>query len=51
MADKLLAGVAKVDITPAVGFDWMSDFMILAPAKTVMGELKALNDPNNGHPR
>lgn len=41
MADKLLAGVAKVDITPAVGFDWMSDFMILAPAQTVMGELKA----------
>lgn len=41
MAGKLLAGVAKVDITPAVGFDWMSDFMILAPAQTVMGELKA----------
>lgn len=37
----LRAGVARVNVTPAVGFDWMADFMILQPAKGVAGELMA----------
>ncbi len=37
----LKAGVARVNITPAVGFDWMADFMILQPARGVAGELMA----------
>lgn len=41
MDDALQAGVARVDITPAVGFDWMADFMILQPARGVCGELMA----------
>ena len=38
---QLSAGVAKVDITPAIGFDNMCDFMILKPARGVAGELMA----------
>ncbi|MGE5531351.1 MAG: hypothetical protein ACM3VW_04450 [Bacteroidota bacterium] len=38
---QLLAGVAKVNITPAIGFDNMCDFMILKPAQDVAGELMA----------
>lgn len=37
----LQAGVAKVNITPAIGFDNMADFMILRPAQGVAGELLA----------
>jgi len=36
------AGVAKVNTTPAVGFDNMADFMILRPARGVVGELMSL---------
>lgn len=37
----LLAGTARVNITPAIGFDNMADFLILKPAQGVASELQA----------